>query len=173
MQRLTHNCEAFFLSDTWLSNEALHLYTDASGAFGYAAVLGSQWFNGPWHENWLLENITIKEFYPIVASVEVWASYFANKKIVLHTDNQALVYVINATTSKDKRLMILVRKFVLQCMCYNILFKAEHLPGSSNVLADHLSRQQVAAFKKLAPWAEPSPVVVPENILPCNWCLNS
>lgn len=65
--------------------------------------------------------------------------------------------------------MALVRKFVTTCMLHNILFKAEHIPGQQNVLADELSRLQVPAFKALAPWADVTPTTLPWDIQPANW----
>lgn len=46
------NGSSMFLPDIWLSSSELRLYTDASGAVGYAAVFGSQWFIGEWNDSW-------------------------------------------------------------------------------------------------------------------------
>ena len=99
------NGKAFFLSDQWLPAKALHLYTDAAGSVGYGAVLGGQWFYGIWPENWVNDNITLKEFFPIiiVTAVRLWALHLANQRIMLHTDNLALVHIINSTTSKEAK----------------------------------------------------------------------
>ena len=45
-------------------------------------------------------------------------------------------------------LLSLIRKMVLICSRNNILFRAKHLPGVQNGLADSLSRLQVNKFKK-------------------------
>lgn len=167
------NGRAFFLPEQWLSTKALHVYTDASGTLGYGAVFGSQWFFGSWPEHWFKENITLKELFPIVAAVMLWAPQLANKRIMMHTDNLALVHIINSNTSKDGKIMTLLRKCVITCMMHNILFKAEHIPGYQNVLADSLSRLQVQAFRERAPWAEASPKILPTDILPQHWFLAS
>ena len=41
--------------------------------------------------------------FPIVISVEIWANRLAKKCVTFHTDNQALVEVINKKTTKDKK----------------------------------------------------------------------
>jgi hypothetical protein len=41
---------------------------------------------------------------------------------------------------KDKVMMSLVRKMVLTVLSFNIVFRAKHIAGKSNVTADHLSR---------------------------------
>ena len=53
-------------------------------------------------------------------------------------------------------------------MRFNILFKAKHIPGKHNVVADKLSRLQVAAAKKWAPFLMNNPTILPESILPQN-----
>ena len=165
------NGRQFFLSDQWLSNYNLNLYTDASGTIGYGAVFDRLWFHGKWPNSWLKENITLKECYPIVAAVCVWGHHWSNKRIMFHTDNEALVHTINANTTKDVKIMALVRKLVVQSMRFNIQFKAVHVPGCKNILADKLSRLQVEAFKIAAPHAMEHPSPVPAEIRPQNWFL--
>ena len=87
--------------------------------------------------------------FPIVVSISIWASKLENKCILLHTDNQGLVEVINKKTTKDKKLLALLRELVLQCLKHNILFRAIHMPGVLNVKADALSHLQVTKFKSL------------------------
>ena len=53
-----------------------------------------------------------------------------------YTDNAASVDIINKATSRDVTVMIFVRRLVLACLKYNILFRARHVPGVKNVLAD-------------------------------------
>ena len=57
--------------------------------------------------------------------------------------------------------MHLVRRYVICCMTYNLLIKAVHVPGKSNVLADLISRSQVAKLHALAPWLDREPRPVP------------
>ena len=62
----------------------------------------------------------------------------SNKRITIFTDNAALVDVINKQTSKESKVMVLVRHLVLTCLRHNILFRAKHIPGFLNLQADHL-----------------------------------
>ncbi|CAC5356336.1 unnamed protein product [Mytilus coruscus] len=145
----------------WLTSDQLHLFTDASGTYGYGALFGSQWFLGKWDTKWQKQNIAFLELYPIVLAVEIWGHRFENQCIYFHTDNIALVSVINKQTSKDAFIMFLIRRLVLHCLRNNVNFKAKHIYGSKNVLADALSRQQVQKFHRLAPWADTVPKPVP------------
>ena len=65
--------------------------------------------------------------------------------------------------------MVFVRRLVLACLNFNILFRARHVPGVKNVLADSLSRLQVSKFRQLAPvGVQASPTAIPIPLLPHN-----
>ena len=96
-------------------------------------------------------------------SISLWGQKsFKNKiTIIMHTDNQALVCIINKQTSKSKRVMMLVRKMVLLLLENNIMFKAQHIYGKVNNIADALSRKQFQKFRTLAPKADQDPEPIP------------
>ena len=52
-------------------------------------------------EWWSSQNITFLELVPIILAAEVWGDMFRNASVLLHTDNLALVYVINKQSSKE------------------------------------------------------------------------
>ena len=160
------NGKSFFLYGSSQTSNLLQLYTDASGNGGYGAVYNTEWFFGTWPKSWLKYNIMVLELYPIVAAVAVWGYKWKNKKICFFTDNEALVAVINKQSSRERHAMTLLRKLVLYCLKSNIYFIAKHVPGSNNVLADKLSRLQLAEFRQLAPWAEETPVMIPVEVSP-------
>ena len=164
------NGRSFFLEETWYSSSKLDLYTDASGALGFGAIFGSRWCYGKWPATWSYCNIGILEFYPIVLSLYLWSHVMRNRCILFFTDNESLVHVINKQSSKDKSLMFFVRKLVLICLDYNIVFKAKHIAGVKNRLADSLSRLQVQSFKQLAPaHMDKLPTGMPLHLQPQSW----
>ena len=87
---------------------------------------------------------------------------------MFHTENLGLVEVIKKKTIKDKKLLVLLRALVLQCLKHNILFKAIHIPG---LKADALSRLQVTKFKSLGQGVDSEPTVLPNHLLPVSWLL--
>jgi len=159
------------LEKYWLSNEALELFTDSSGNenLGCGAYFGGEWIQWKWSENWsgsdIIRDITLLELVPIVLALFTWTFKFEGKRLLFRTDNNALVTIINKRTSKSKRVMKLVRHLVLFTMCNNMQFKAVHVEGSKNVIADALSRFQMARFWKVAPNANKEPAVIPLKIL--------
>lgn len=141
------------------------MHTDAASTKGYAAILGSTWFASEWLEPFKQFHITVLELFPIVLALEMWGSQFQNHKILFLTDNEAVVAIINKTSSKDKTIMKLVRRLVISCLQNNIFFKAKHVPGKFNVLADRLSRLEFQEVLTLAPWLNKTPVQIPANLL--------
>jgi hypothetical protein len=55
-------------------------------------------FYGSWNELVKDYPITYKELYSIVLSIKVWGSQLAKKCVVFHSDNMAVVYIINKQT---------------------------------------------------------------------------
>ena len=166
----TFNGRSFFLDDRWQNSSKLNLFTDAADGIGFGAIFCTEFCHGFWPDHWRYRNIAILEFYPIILSLYLWGHKMANHSILFFTDNEALVYVINKQSCKDKALMFFVRKLVLVCLNHNILFKAKHIPGTYNRLADLLSRFQVQTFKREAPASMNSCATdIPRHLLPANW----
>jgi hypothetical protein len=92
------NGKTMLLKQIWISANKLQLYTEAAWSLGFGAVLESEWFYGSWNELVTDYPIIYKELYSIVLSIEVWGSQLANKCVVFHSDNMAVVYIINKQT---------------------------------------------------------------------------
>ena len=91
----------------------------------------------------------------------------ANRKITFHTDNLAVVHIVNKQSSPCRRIMHLLRLLVLQCLKHKFCFRAVHVPGVFNDIADSLSRFQMSRFRSLAPQADP--IATPLPPLPQVW----
>ena len=157
------NGKSFFFNDIWETSHTLHLYTDAAGSAGFGAVFGCHWLHGIWPEMWKTFNIAFLELFPIVLAVHIWGSLMANKRIIVFSDNAAVVDIVNKQTSRLKDIMVLLRDLVLSCLRHNILFQARHIPRLQNSSADYLSRSQVVNFKDIFPETEESPTQIPER----------
>ena len=158
------NGRAIFHSGRALTSHSLHLFTDASN-LGFGCVFANKWFYGPFEEQWLNFHISVREFFPIILAVEMWGPLFTHTSIVLHSDNIAVVHVINKNTSRDPLLMKLMRRLMVASLKHNIYFHAEHIPGLHNTAADLLSRLQIDRFKALFPSMEKEPTEIPRNLL--------
>lgn len=164
------NGVSVFQDAEWLTNTDLLLYTDSSAAEGngFGAYFQGHWTQGAWPKAWVLEGITkdinVLEFFPILVAVYIWGDRLRNKKVLFRCDNLSVVHVLNKQSSKSALLMVLVRALTLRCLNLNLMFRAEHIPGVENGIADSLSRFQMERFRQLAPEAQARPVVFPSRL---------
>ena len=136
----------------WHSDDELELFTDSAGQgnLGCSAIFKTHWafMKWPlaWQDNDILQDISFLELVPIVMAIHIWGSCLTNKRVILHTDNKALVSILNKRSSKSKRVMRLIRPLVYHCLMHNIQYRSVHVPGKFNVIADLLSRQEWSKF---------------------------
>ena len=158
---LQYNRRTFLLDYIFLSNQHLKLYTDAASTIGFGGIFGDLWFGGLWSQQCLRLNIALLELYPICLALHLWGHLLRDKCIHIFTDNMAIVHVLSSCTSKNKSIMILVRKFVLVCMKFNILVRVSHYPGALNQISDAISRNQVHIARGLQPSLAADPAWIP------------
>jgi len=120
-----------------------HLYSDASGGFGCGALWGTQWFQFKWPQSYAEVTIAPKELVPIVMACMIWGSCWQGKVVHVHSDNEAVVSVLNSGYSKDEQMMHLVRCLFFILAVWDISLFACHLPGVLNVAADAISRDNL------------------------------
>lgn len=155
----------------WVSNEDVQLFTDSAGGseLGFGAYFAGKWTCAHWPQSWieqeLVRDITVLEMFPLLVCIHIWGQELRNKKIVFRTDNLSSVHIINSMTSRNEKVMIILRAITLLCLKLNIAFKSVHVSGCFNQLADSLSRFNLQKFHDLAPDADPEPTPVPS----CLW----
>lgn len=149
-------------------SRSLHMHADAS-KWGFGATYGSNWLQCKWPESWACLDITVLELYPIFVLINIFGPKIANSKVIFHCDNLAIVHVINKQSSKSKPVMSVLRKLVLSLLHHKILLKAQHIPGSNNIICDYLSRQVAQSQKMLQFGMKPSPTSITTNLQPANF----
>ena len=157
------NCCSFFLEGTVHSRVDVGLYTDASPTVGFGVCCGSEWVCGRWSGVWLGKGILVLETYAVLLAMAVWGPQLANRSILMHVDNLALVQILN---KRYAEVVPLVRVLFLLGLRYNIVLAAQHVPGVLNVAADALSRFDFQAFRTSSPRAAFLPRRVPAWIRP-------
>lgn len=139
------------------SNSEISLYTDAAGSQGFGAVYGSQWCAEEWPAQWIqagwCKNLTLLELFPIVVVVELWGSQLKDSKVCFWTDNASVVSCVNSLSASSLPVLALLEHLVLRCLDFNINFRARHVPGVENKIADSLSRFCWQEFWDLLPGA--------------------
>ena len=147
------NGKAYFPESEWSDNETVRVQGPWGGGSGF---FSKEWVFFQWPQNWvdlgILNDITFLEFVPTVLSMAIWGSPLQNKKFYI--DNRTLFDIVNTQTSKSKCVMALMRPFILYTLQNNIIFRARHIDGKNNEIADAISRQQWDRFRRLAPQAQ-------------------
>ena len=166
------NGKSFFLEEVWSTSHNLTFYTDAAQSSGYGILFGKHWAYGTWPDAWKANNICFLEFFPILVGLSTWCSELRNKRVLFMSDNESVVHVINKQTAKDTKMLGLLRAMVLICLRNNIFFRARHIPGVKNVLADSLSSLQVDKFHTLSRGMDPTPTPLAAHLLPENWVID-
>ena len=75
----------------------------------------------------------------IIVASKIWAGHWRNKKIQIHSDNMAVVQVLNTGRTRDPILATCARNVWLIAATYNIDFIFTHIAGQINSIADLLS----------------------------------
>ena len=99
--------------------------------------------------------------YPIIVAAILWGHEWTSKKIMIYSDNLAVVNIINKRRSTCLDIMKFMRRLTLTSAQYGFILAATHLPGHLNNAADALSRFQFQRFKLFKPDANPLPTPVP------------
>ena len=140
----------------------VHLFTDAvtTASLGWGAWWGTAWAWDAWDPDFMQSStmsIDFLKLYAVVVAVWIWSPQFANKHVVVHSDNQPTVAVVNSKTSKSSSMLVLLRFLTLHCMLNNITITSNFLPGSANQIANILSHLQFSRFHQLMPQANGTP----------------
>ena len=137
-----------------LLNPMAHVYTDASGSFGYGGILmSSQWFQIQWPPAWADIDICVKELVPVVVTAALYDRSWYRQCICFHTDNMGVVGFLQRWSLGNPRAHNLLRCLYFYTALYQFDYSVEHIPGTLNTVADTLSRNNVDLFSSLVPHA--------------------
>lgn len=159
--------------------DILNYYTDGAldpFRIGVGGRFQDRWFSGTISLDDLGElsgSVTIQmvELYAIVLSLSIWIELLRNRRVVLFCDNEAVVHMINKSTSSCKVCMIMLRMIVLWSMKFNTRVFCFHVRSSDNTDADLLSRERQAEFL----WRNQSALDLPDELpkeiwpIPLEW----
>ena len=95
-------------------------------------------------------SIEYLELFAVLVGVLNWIKLFKNHRIVLFCDKEAVVKMINGSSSRCKNCMVLVRMLVAESINRNVRIYAKHVGTKENGKADALSRLDFNRFWNLA-----------------------
>lgn len=111
-------------------------------------VAAGGYFRGDWFYHhfsldspeWQNLNINHKETLAIVLAAQRWGPLWSHQRVVIHSDNQAAVQIINKGITASPVVMNALRKLFWLSALYNFHITAVYLAGTDNALADSISR---------------------------------
>ncbi|XP_076583733.1 uncharacterized protein LOC143319050 [Chaetodon auriga] len=154
---------SFFYDNHVTAQEDMHLFTDAAPSIGFGGYYNGKWFSAMWPDEFtsLPPSSTICELYPIVIAAILWGHEWSKKIIVIHSDNSAVINIINKGRSHVLDIMQFIRRLTLISAQHQFIIRASHIPGHKNLIADSLSRFSFQKFRQLAPTSDRFPTPVP------------
>ena len=138
------NGRAFFIDPNATNAHDLDLYTDASGRLGCGAYFQGQWFHHQWQPHQQLSkpiSIQWQELFAIVAAALAWGHNWSRLRIRFFYDNLPIVQAWGRKSSRQPRIMHLLRLLFLTAAWVNFTVTLKHIPGITNPIADAISMQ--------------------------------
>jgi len=111
-------------------------------------IAAGGYFRGDWfYHNFELDSprwqnlhINHKETLAIVLAAKRWCRLWSNQRVIIYSDNQAAVQMINKGTTASAIIMQELRGLFWLSAFYNFHITAVYLQGAKNTLADSISR---------------------------------
>ena len=159
MEMIFVSARQHFIDHSWIvclfNAEEVDMYSDPSGNYGlgFGAYCGPEWTCGQWDEDFCRSfqpSIEYLELFAVLVGVLNWIWLFANRRVVLFCDNEAVVHMINKNTSGCRQCMVLMHLLVAESISRNVRVYAKHVGTKENGKADALSRLDYKRFKQLA-----------------------
>ena len=144
------------------ASPSCHLYSDASGSYGCGAF-GTElvsWSQLQWPHSWLDTSIAAKELVPIALAAAIWGHHWLGKHIRFHSDNDAVMTIIENQNARYTLLIQLLRCLFFYASVFQ--FTALHTLRVHNVVADAISRNNLTSLHSLIPQA--SRVTIPQAV---------
>jgi hypothetical protein len=154
----------------WIESDKIELFTDACTK-GFGGYYQGAWFAGAWCPNelaaaWRVSKLSMPflELRALVMAATTWGPLWRGKKITFRCDCDGAVQAVNRGSSRVPETMHQLRELSMAACRYGFDFRAEHIPGVANTVADELSRYgDSAQFRALCPdaAAEMAPLLRP------------
>ena len=106
-------------------------------------IAAGGYFRGDWFYHnfslnsptWESLHITHKETMAIILAAKRWGRLWSNRRVIIHSDNQAAVQIINKGTTANPKIMQELRALFWLSAFHNFYITAVYLAGTKNTLA--------------------------------------
>ena len=141
---------------------------------GLGAICGNEVYAIPLTPGFCNYDIVHLEMINILVAIRAWAGRWANHKILIHCDNQAVVAIMASSKTRDLTLAAIHRNILMECAKFDIELNTVHIAGKSNVVADALSRLSLDSRYMQSIYsyvADPVWLSLPTSIIELNWSI--
>lgn len=97
------------------------------------------------------------ELLAVLAAAITYAPLLRNHSLLFLVDNSTDVYIINRQATRSKALAALLRQLFSVSLEHNVSIAAQHRAGTSNILADFLSRPELHRHQHVHQWQSTYP----------------
>ena len=139
--------------------------TDASGTWGCGAWHKQAWFQVQWDRGSQALSIAEKELIPFILGCAAWGRTWSGHQVTCHCDNQVVVSGLRSRTSRNKGIIHLLCCLVFIGASLGFFTVPAYINTKANVLADDLSRNNLAAFLLKVPHADRAPTPISPQLL--------
>jgi hypothetical protein len=115
------------------------LFTDASLS-GWGAHINSVTYGGLWSKSDASEHISFLELKCVRLVLQKIAKDLCGQRVLLFTDNQTVMYIIQNWYSRNRKLRLEVQRIIDILRINKVDLAALYINTTENVLADALSR---------------------------------
>ena len=142
-----YNGVSIIKTSPWI-NDPCVISTDAcaSGSGGYFQGL---FFHRPFPGRILEQfgnDINTLELLTVMVALKLFGPRLRGQRFVLHCDNANTVHGLNSGRSRSLPMQLSLREIWFLSATYDFELIAQHIPGDSNTIADHLSRWHLSAY---------------------------
>lgn len=123
----------------WISGPDIIAFSDASN-LGFGFHSADKLCHGAWPSAVRGKHINWKELCAIELSCISFAPSWSGHRVLFACDNETAVSIINSGSSRNPALAAIIRRIAMLAAIFGFDFRAVHIPGAENKLADHLSR---------------------------------
>ena len=139
--------------DVYQEAQTIGFYSDASAceSLGFGAYFDGHWLYNAWEPGFIKQkkpSIEYLELFALTAALVTWGNLLQNRRIKIHCDNQAVVAMINNTSSSCKNCMYLLRILIINNMQFNSRVYCQYIRSQDNKESDALSCLQLNRFFK-------------------------
>ncbi len=145
-----HNGVSMMLEPLWLRPGAIFTCDSCLTGLGSWCTDGDYFHETfPEHIANLEIHINELELLTIVVALKTWSAKCAGKRILIKSDNENAVQVINKGTARNKFSQACLRELCFVCGKISCTVKIEHYPGKFNLHSDLLSRFHLDPINKI------------------------